>query len=107
MTLVGEILSRNIYHCISCELLSAIAPEDYVEVMESLSFLPGFSDGDMVCTNVTVLADLMVECDETFSVHLGFISISKNNLLLGVIYSTVTLVDSDGKNGKHNFVIVT
>ncbi len=53
----------------------------------------------MVCVNVTVVPDLMVECVEDFTAVLTLDSI-KDNLLLGNNSTTVTLTDSDGMHSR-------
>ncbi len=53
------------------------------------------SNGDMVCANVNVSFDGMVECEEEFNVGLTLDTI-KDSLSLGNNSTLVTLVDSDG-----------
>ncbi len=69
--------------------------------MESLSFASGSPDGAMVCTNVTVVPDMMVECEEDFTVELT-LDTDKDSLSLGDSSTLVTLVDSDGMQYRHS-----
>ncbi len=62
----------------------------------SVSFTPGSSDGDMVCVNVTVIADAMVERVMNFTVELSLDTVGES-LSLGNDATLVILVDSDGK----------
>ena len=61
-----------------------------------LSFTPGASNDDMVCTNVTLASDELVECEEEFSLVLT-LSTEGDNLFLGNSVTAITLLDSDGK----------
>ncbi len=60
-----------------------------------LIFPTDSSDGDVVCANVTVISDGMVECEEEFSVELT-LDMIKDSLSLGNNSTLITLVDSDG-----------
>ena len=54
-------------------------------------------DGEMACVDVTIINDLFVEEDETFTVTVSLVA-SPVNLEIGQIQ--VTIVDEDSK--KHN-----
>ncbi len=68
---------------------------DFIALMKSVAFTPGFFDGNMVCANVTVFPDGLVECEEDFTVTLTLNTI-EDNLFLGNNSTDVTLMDSDG-----------
>ena len=65
-------------------------------VMQPVVFESGASDGTEMCVNISLSSDLMVECDENFTVSI-FLDSSKNNLFLGQDSTTVTIEDSDSK----------
>ncbi len=48
-----------------------------------------------MCTNVAVVSDGLVECEEEFTVELSLVT-DKQNLDLGNNSTAITLVDSDG-----------
>ncbi len=60
-----------------------------------LVFPSNSSDGDMMCANVTLFPDSMVECEEEFTVELNLDTI-KDSLSLGDNATLVTLMDSEG-----------
>ena len=60
-----------------------------------LSFMPGSSDGDMVCYNVTILSDDLVESEEDFTVELTLNTID-DGIQFGNNITAVTLIDSNG-----------
>jgi hypothetical protein len=64
--------------------------------LESLSFLPGAADGTEVCTPIAIVSDNLVECEENFGLILTLVT-SGASISLGSSVSTVTLLDSDGK----------
>ena len=68
--------------------------------MEPVIFESGATDGTGMCVNISLSNDLMVECDENFTVSLTLVS-SKRNLFLGQDSTSVTIEDSDS---KFNFV---
>ena len=71
---------------------------DYVTLSNlALVFLSGSSDGDTVCANITVASDLLVECEEVFTVELT-LDTTKDNLNVGNNSTFVTLMDSESKN---------
>ena len=61
-----------------------------------VTFTPGLTDGAMMCANISLASDMMVECEEDFTVNLELNTI-KDNLGLGSNSTRVTLVDSDCK----------
>ena len=61
-------------------------------------FESGMSDGSVVCANVSLSMDSLIECEENFTVELTLETI-KDCLSLGENTTTiVTLQDSDGNN---------
>ena len=62
---------------------------------EQVVFLVGDTNGTERCTNVTIIEDFLVECEEEFSITLD-IPTEKTNLFLGDATTSVTLVDSNG-----------
>ena len=57
----------------------------------------GMSDGSMVCANVSLSMDGLIECEENFTVELTLDTV-KDSLSLGAnTVTVVTLQDSDGK----------
>ena len=65
----------------------------------TLVFASGSPNGTMMCANVAVLNDSMVECDEEFSVELSF-DAAKDNLILANNTTSVMLMDSDGMSKR-------
>ena len=61
----------------------------------SLIFLPGATNGESVCVNVTLLTDQLVECEEDFTVVLALDTVG-DSVSLGNSSTAVTLLDSDG-----------
>ena len=60
-------------------------------------FESGMSDGSMVCANVSLSMDGLIECEENFTVELTLDTV-KDSLSLGVnTITVVTLQDSDSK----------
>ncbi len=68
---------------------------DFTAISMLLSFISGSTDGDRVCVNITVFSDLLVECEEDFTVMLTLNTI-EDNLLLENNSTFVTLMDNDG-----------
>ena len=66
-----------------------------------LSFMPGSSDGDTVCINVTVLSDDLVESKEDFTVGLTLNTID-DGIQFGNNITAVTLIDS---NGMYSYLV--
>ena len=60
-----------------------------------LLFSAGASDGDVVCANVTVLPDSVVENKEEFIFELTLNS-TKSSLSIGNRSTIVTIIDSTG-----------
>lgn len=60
-----------------------------------LTFSPGFSDGMQACTPITTNADLLVECEEDFSVTMTLVT-QCPSIQLGNDMISVTLLDSNG-----------
>ena len=64
-------------------------------------FESGMSDGSMVCANVSLSMDGLIECEENFTVELTLETV-KDSLSLGANTTTVVaLQDSDGKCLEH------
>ena len=64
-------------------------------------FESGMSDGSIVCANVSLSMDGLIECEENFTVELTLETV-KGSLSLGENTTTVvTLQDSDGKCREH------
>ena len=61
----------------------------------SVAFMSGSRDGNRVCANITVLSDLMVECEENFTVEMALDTI-KSGLSIENSSTTVILMDDDG-----------
>ncbi len=73
---------------------ASVEEGDFMPLNMPLIFPTDSSDGDMVCANVTVVSDDMVECEEEFSVELTLDTI-KDSLSLGNNSTLIALVDSD------------
>ena len=95
--------SVNVLELNSISVATDVA--DYDPLDMSLTFPIGTSDGTEVCANVTLTSDMLVECDEEFTVHLSLNS-SKENLHLANNYTTVTIQDSDCKLYKLRFHVL-
>ena len=68
---------------------------DYQSLLNKpVMFYVGERNGSERCTNVTLNEDLLVECEEEFSVSL-MIATDKPNLSLGNDVISVTIVDSN------------
>lgn len=65
--------------------------------MMLLTFPSGSTDGAVVCANVTVIRDNMVECEEEFSLLLTLETATIKSLSLGNNTTSVVLRDSDCK----------
>ena len=63
----------------------------------ALAFPLGSSDGDTVCTNVTIASDGLVECEEDFTVEV-ILGTVEDNFDIGNNSTFVTLTDNDGKS---------
>lgn len=61
----------------------------------NVEFLPGSINGTMVCVNVSVLEDLMVESEGNFTVELT-LNTNEDSLSLGNSQTQIILLDSDG-----------
>ena len=70
---------------------------DFNSLSMLVSFMPGSSNGSMVCVNVTVLEDMMVEREGNFTVELTLNTVGES-LDLGNSLTRVILVDSDGNH---------
>ena len=78
---------------------------DFSEMSLPVMFDSGMVDGSMVCANVTLSMDGLVECEESFTVELTLDTV-KDSLSLGANSTTVvTLRDSDG-NGDRNIHLI-
>ena len=76
-------------------LLASDADGDFTPLAMSVAFTSGSSDGDMVCVNVTVLADAMVERVMNFTVELT-LNTEGDSLSLGNSSTLVLITDSNG-----------
>ena len=77
--------------------ISAISDDDFSGISLPVKFGSGMSDGSMVCANVSLAMDGLIECEENFTVELT-LKTTNDCLSLGVNTTTVvTLQDSDGK----------
>lgn len=56
--------------CNSGHLPTATPGHDFIPIVEKLTFTKGQSQGDSVCTNITIISDTFVERQETFEVLL-------------------------------------
>ncbi len=80
----------------SLKIISASDTDgDFIAFTMPVTFTSGSSDGAMMCVNVTVVADAMVERVMNFTVDLTLETI-KENLNVGISSTLVILVDSDG-----------
>ena len=71
--------------------------DDFSGMSLPVMFEFGMIDGSMVCENVSLSMDGIIECEENFTVNLILETI-KGSLNLGANTTTVvTLQDSDGK----------
>lgn len=65
-----------------------------MSLLKTLTFISGSTDGAMMCANVTVHSDNLVEPEEEFSIELT-LDMIKDNLILGKTSTSVILKDSD------------
>ena len=70
---------------------------DYGALNVPIMFSSGLSDGAMICANVSLLSDDLVECVEDFTIVLT-LDTTKDTLSVLNNSTVVTLLDSDGKN---------
>ena len=89
----GTMLKHSTVHS-QCAYLAAIAGSDYVSVSMDVVFPAGTSNGGMQCIDVTIIDDIEMEGDETFTVTLTTSS-STVNLVNAV--TTITITDNDGE----------
>ena len=68
---------------------------DFSLFNSSLTFVPGSSDGDEMCSWVTVHIDNLVESDEDFVVNLSLVTPMGTSFSLGNTETTVTLTDNE------------
>lgn len=87
---------------IALAFLATEADGDFISSSIPIFFSFGSVDGDVVCANVTVLPDGMIECEEDFVVNLALNTVGEN-IALGNNFTVVTLADSEG---NINFVYV-
>ena len=73
---------------------ASVEEGDFSPLNTALTFPTDSSDGDMVCANVTLLQDSMVECVEEFTVEL-MLDTNKDSLSLENNSTLITLLDSD------------
>ena len=73
---------------------TAISGEDFTQLSEEVTFMIGDADGQERCTNITLMADNLVECEENFTVSLALVT-NKPNLSLGTDKSSVVIEDSN------------
>ena len=70
---------------------------DYQSLLnEQVVFYAGDGNGTEKCVNITLYDDYLVEYEEEFNVTLA-IATDKPNLILGNAYTTVSIMDSEGK----------
>ena len=74
---------------------------DYQSLIdEQVVFLAGDTNGTERCVNITIMEDMLVECEEAFNITLA-IAEEKSNLFLDDSTTTVSIMDSDGKQLLH------
>ena len=77
--------------------MSALSGADFSGAILNVIFDSGMSDSSMVCANVSLLMDGLVELEEYFTVELTLDTV-KSGIDLGATTSTVVILqDSDGK----------
>ena len=93
----GEIKnSTKTFYDICAYILSTATNLDYEPLIdEQLMFLAGDSNGTERCINITILQDMLVECEEDFNITLTIVK-EQQNLVLGEATTTVSIIDSDG-----------
>ncbi len=73
------------------------ADGDFIALTMPVTFTSGSSDGAMMCVNVTVVADAMVEGEMNFIVGLTLVTVGES-ISVGNNSTLVILVDSDGND---------
>ena len=71
----------------------ALAGYDYKNLSFNETFPSGSIDGDVKCTNITIMEDNALEASETFIVTLKS---SDSSVIIVTNISTVTIIDNDG-----------
>lgn len=75
---------------------TAVSSADYVEVTAlTRTFSDGDVSGDTVCIDVTIMEDMLVECEHSFSVLLNLVTANRN-IMSGNRETEVTITDNDG-----------
>ena len=78
-----------------------MADGDFTAFSVPVTFPLGSMDGAMMCVNVTVFFDGLVECEEDFTLELA-LNTDGDSIGLGNNSTEVTLIDSDC---KHEYTI--
>ena len=73
-----------------------MADGDFTAFSVPVTFPLGSMDSTMMCVNVTVFIDGLVECEEDFTLELD-LNTDGDSIRLGNNYTGITLLDSDGK----------
>ena len=77
---------------------SAMSGDDFSGMSLPVMFESGMSDGSMICANMSLSMDGLIECEENFMVELTLETV-KDSLGLGrTTITVVTLQDSDGND---------
>ena len=73
---------------------SIVASEDYIAAGFSVTFVPDFSDSRILCGNISITFDEIVEYVEEFRIY---INTTDSNVVILQPNSSVMIVDNSGK----------
>ena len=74
--------------------LSLTAPDDYLEISETVEFSSGLEVNATICRDIIIIDDQELEGNETFSVHL---STSVADVIFLQAYVAIIILDNDSK----------
>ena len=78
-----------------CLLIITVAGMDYNGTMIELIFPTSSVQGDSVCTNVTIIDDDVLECEQDFTVFISSATLGTD--ISEQPQAVVSIVDNDGK----------
>lgn len=88
----------SIFHIVAL----AMANTDFVVGALMLRFEAGPIDGTVQCANITIIDDMALEGDETFS---AFLTVTSDIGTLGKSVTEITITDNDGKRSNQNLLL--
>ena len=80
---------------------TALADSDYIAASMNITFTSGSPVGNMVCFNVTIIDDNVIENDEAFTVTLSLLSTGEQ-----IGQTTITIIHDEGNYDGHHLGIV-